>query len=412
MRKLLLGSVAILFITFATVGFAAPDNNNTDEILAKVSFYKADLVAVLQQLAGECGYNVIVTPEVQGTVTLQFSRVTFEEVLNYVMKSHGLVYQKEGRNIFIEKKGQNSAAQASPAEQKNIGFFHILYAEPQKIAELLKKFAPSAEIVAEERTRTIVIQAPKSLFDQLSGIIKSLDLRMQQITIDVKVVEVSVSALRRLGVDWKIGDASLDWGATSSGGDLIVEMIKGGYSWKFIFEALTKDGNARLVTAPSVSTIDGKAASILIGDKVPVVNRDKDGNETVEYLDVGVTLNFTPWVQYNDDIRIDMKTQVNSLGEKTDGYYTISAREVSSKLQAEIGETLFIGGLITSEDRVTLSKTPFLSSIPLLGKLFQHSEKSKDETELIVTITPRWTHTVQINNLNTPLLPEVNQEQK
>jgi type II secretory pathway component GspD/PulD (secretin) len=408
MRKTLLGLVAILFISFSVVSLVAAENQNGDDTLAKVSFYKADLVAVLQQLAGECGYNVILTPEVHGTVTLQFRNVTFTEVLNYIIKSQGLVCQKEGRNIFIEKKGAASPESSPPVEQKSIGFFHILYAEPQKIADLLKKFAPNAEIAADERTRMLVVQAPKGLFDQLSSIIKSLDLRMQQITIDVKVVEVSVSALRRLGADWQIGDVGL----TSSGGEMIIKMINGGYSWSFIFDALNKNGNARLVTAPSVSTVDGKNASILIGDKIPVINRDKDNNETVEYLDVGVKLNFTPWVQYDDDIRIDMMTQVNSLGEKNGDYYTISAREVNSKLQARIGETLFIGGLITSEERNTLMQTPGLSRIPLFGKLFQHSEKLKDESELIVTITPRWTHAVQINNHDNQNPPEVKQEPK
>jgi type II secretory pathway component GspD/PulD (secretin) len=405
MRKSLLGLIAILFIFFSAMGWVAAENQKSDEPLAKVSFYKADLVAVLQQLAGECGYNVIFAPEIQGTVTLEFRDVTFEEVLNFIMKSHGLVYQKEGRNIFIENKGPAAPKPSPSEERKQIGFFHILYAEPQKIADLLKKFAPTAEVVADERTRTVVVQAPQGLFDQLSAIIKSLDLRMQQITIDVKVVEVSVSALRQLGADWQINDVSL----TSSGGEMIIEMIKGGYTWSFIFDALTKNGNARLVTAPSISTVDGKTASILIGDKIPVINRDKDDNETVEYLDVGVKLNFTPWVQYNDDIRIDMTTQVNSLGDKNGDYYTISAREVSSKLQARIGDTLFLGGLITSEERNTLIQTPGLSKIPLLGKLFQRSEKSKDESELIVTITPRWTHTVQIKNSDNQNLPEVNQ---
>jgi type II secretory pathway component GspD/PulD (secretin) len=408
MRKSLLGLIAILLITFSAVAWVAAENQKSDQTLAKVSFYKADLVAVLQQLAGECGYNVIFAPEIQGTVTLQFRDVTFEEVLNYIMKSQGLVYQKEGLNIFIEKKGPSAPKPASPEEQKKIGFFHILYAEPQKIADLLKKFAPAAEVVADERTRTIVVQAPRDLFDQLSVIIKSLDLRMQQITIDVKVVEVSINALRRLGADWQIGDVGL----TSSGGEMIIKMINGGYSWSFIFDALTKNGNARLVTAPSVSTVDGKTASILIGDKIPVVNRDKDGNETVEYMEVGVKLNFTPWVQYDDDIRIDMMTQVNSLGDKNGDYYTISAREVNSKLQAQIGETLFIGGLITSSERNTLMQTPGLSKIPLLGKLFQRSEKIKDESELIVTITPHWTHTVPIKDTDNPNLSEVKPESK
>ncbi|HYH04533.1 MAG TPA: secretin N-terminal domain-containing protein [Bacillota bacterium] len=408
-NKLLLvtfGLILTVFTGLGTWGLAATPTQPKPEVLTRISFYKADLVAVLQQLAGECGYNVIVTPEVQGTVTVQFQQVTFEEVLQYLMQSQGLVYEKKGRNILIGKVGQLQS------DQKSIGYFRIYFAEPQKIADILKKVIPTAEIVADERTRMVVVQGSKSLIEQVGGVVQSLDRKMEQITIEVKVVEVSVSALRQLGVNWEIGDASLDWGVTSSGADLILKMIKDGYTWNMIIRNLMSDGNARLVTAPSVSTVDGKPASILIGDKVPLETKDADGNISVTYQEVGVKLNFTPWVQQTDDIRLDLMTQVNSLGEKVGNNYTIKAREVSSRIQAKIGETLFIGGLISHEERNTLSKVPVLADIPLLGKLFRNTEKAKEETELIVTITPRWTHSIQIKNNNNLTNPEVKQTGK
>ena len=152
--------------------------------------------------------------------------------------------------------------------------------------------------------------------------------------------------------------------------------------------------------------MDGKEASILIGDKIPVVTTTTNNNVSVtnvSYIDVGVNLNFTPKVQKDDELMIDLKTQINSLGDvNAQGYYDIKAREVNSSIQAKIGQTVFLGGLITKSDRDNLAKVPGLSSIPLLGRLFQSSEKSKDETELIVTITPRWNDAVSIMNTNAP----------
>lgn len=401
-----LGLTMMILTAFGARGLAAVPAGSKPEILNKISFYKADLVAVLQQLAGECGYNVIVTPEVQGTVTVQFQQVTFEEALEYLMQSHGLVYEKKGRNILIGKAGQFQTG------QKSIGYFRINFADPPKIADILKKVIPDVEVVADERTRTVVIQGSQSLIQQAGAVIQSLDRKMEQITIEVKVVEVSVTALRQLGINWEINDASLDWGVTTSGADLILRMIKDGYTWNMIIRNLMNNGNARLVTAPSVSTVDGKPASILIGDKVPLETKDTDGNISVTYQEVGVKLNFTPWVQQDDDIRLDLMTQVNSLGEKIGNNYTIKAREVSSRIQAKIGETIFIGGLISQEERNTLSKVPVLAEIPLLGKLFRYNEKAKEETELIVTITPRWTNSVQIKNGDNLTNPEVKQTGK
>lgn len=398
---LIAGLVIALFTAAVPVGLAASGTGGKPEVLAQVSFYKADLAAVLQQLAGECGYNIIVTPEVQGTVTFRFQQVTFDEVLQYLMQSQSLSVERNGRNILVGKSGQLQS------EKNNVAYFRIQYAEPLKLAEIIKKVLPETEIVADERTRTIVVQGSKASLEKVGAVLKSLDRKMDQITIEAKVVEVSVSALRRLGVEWQVDNNSMDWGLTSTGAELILNLIRGGKTWNVILNCLMSNGNARLVTAPSVSTVDGKPASILIGDKVPLETKDKEGNITVEYQEVGVKLSFTPWVQQTEEIRIDLATQVNSLGEKIGNYYTITAREVTSKLQARIGETIFIGGLISNEERDTLLKLPFLGDIPLLGKLFHHTEKTREETELIVTITPRWTHSVQLNGSETLANPEV-----
>ena len=90
-------------------GFAAaPAQTGTgggqEVILHQISFYKADLVAVLQQLAADCGYNVIIAPEVKGTVTISLTGVTFEEALKTIIQNHGLAYQREGRNFIIRRK--------------------------------------------------------------------------------------------------------------------------------------------------------------------------------------------------------------------------------------------------------------------------------------------------------------------
>ena len=98
---------------------------------------------------------------------------------------------------------------------------------------------------------------------------------------------------------------------------------------QFIFKNLITNGNARLVTSPSVSTVDGKEASILIGDKVPIEVSNVSGGvvtTTVQYVEVGVKLIFTPLVQNDTELLIDLKTQVNSIGEKVGNAYIIIGR--------------------------------------------------------------------------------------
>jgi type II secretory pathway component GspD/PulD (secretin) len=391
----------IVLVATMTLVEAAP--SSSEVVLSKVSFFKADLVAVLQQLSAECGYNVIITPEVSGAVTIQLTNVTFEEALKFILQAQGLIYKREGSNFFIGKPGQFFGDQ-----QKSIGYFHIYYGDTKQIGETLKKFFPRADVLADERTQTIIVNAPKETNDEIAALVRNLDQKMRQLTIDVKIIEVSISALRKLGVNWNIdgtGGTGLNWGLeTSSGSELILRMIDAGHAWSFIFKNLSSDGSVRLVTAPSVSTIDGKEASILIGDKIPVIKEITETTisrtATIEYIDVGVKLIFTPRIQQNDEVTIALKTQVNTLGEKdpTTGYYIIGAREVSTNVQAKLNETVFIGGLISQEEREKLMKIPILGNIFVIGTLFRHKEKVKTETELIITITPRWTTSINLAN--------------
>ncbi len=410
-KKFIFSMFLIFFMVLMSncIGTFAEDTSEhlNEPILEKVNFIKADLVTILQQLATESGYNLVTTPEVKGTISIKLTKVSFEEILKLICRSRGLIYQKEGRNYYVGTRGQ------SFDDRQIIGYFHIFYADPNQLVALLKKVIENEDIYFDERTRTVVINSNKDIIGQASNIIESLDKKMPQITIEIKVVEISTTALRQLATEWKIDDSSSSWGPTSSGAELILKMIGSGHSWSLIFKNLVQNGNAHLVTSPSVSTVDGKEASILIGDKIPIetTTKNNDGTETVtnvSYVDVGVKLNFTPKVQKEDELIIDLKTQINSIGEKNIKYYNITAREVNSSIQARIGQTVFLGGLITRKERESLAKIPGFGDIPLLGGLFKRTEKSIDETEVILTITPRWNDSISILSPDDSLLQNKN----
>lgn len=378
--------------TVCSVGLAEESSlNPAQKRVERISFFKADLVAVLQQIAAECGYNVIISPEISGTVTLQMTNISYDQALKLIIQGQGLTYQQKGRDMIISKPGQLSTG------EKMIGYFPLYYADPVKTAEAVQRLTGVQEISADSRTRTIMISGSPAAIDQVREVIAYLDRKMPQITMEVKVVEVSSTALKELGTELAFDNSYFDWGMASSGAELVIQMIKNGHNWGVLFTNLATKGKARLISSPSVSAMDGQEASILIGEKVPFETKDKDDNITVTFMDVGVKLIFTPRVQQGNEVFFDLKTQVNSLGEKTGNYYIIGAREVSSKIQARIGETVFLGGLITKEERETLSKVPGLGDLFLIGKLFQRKDKSKEDTELIITITPKWNESVILN---------------
>ncbi len=205
------------------------------------------------------------------------------------------------------------------------------------------------------------------------------------------MIAVSTTAIRKIGMELMKGESSvLNWGETSSGVQIVLELIRNGQSWNAIFKNMISEDQARLVSAPSVSTMNGQESSIVIADQIPIETSDEDGNINVNYVDVGIKLNFTPIVQKGDELFLDLNTQVSSLGDKMGSSYKIINKEVKSRIQAKIGETVFLGGLISQEEQNNTSKVPILSRIPLIGKIFKTEYKQQTESELIITLTPRW----------------------
>lgn len=401
MKRLILWSVIIIISlgTLSSIGLADnPPPNAMQKRVDRISFFKADLVAVLQQLAAECGYNVIISPEVSGTVTLQMTHLTYDQALKLIIQGQGLTYQQKGRDMIIAKPGQ------LPSHDKIIENFPLHYADPAKTAEAIQRLTGIQEIAADLRTRTIMVSGSPAMMVKVRQVIDYLDRKMPQITMEVKVIEISSSALRELGSEMVYDNSYFNWGLASSGSELVIQMIRNGHNWGILFNNLATKGKARLISSPSVAAVDGQEASILIGEKVPFEIKDTENNITVTYMDVGIKLIFTPQVQQGDEVLFDLTTQVNSLKEKTGNYHIIGAREVSSKIQAKIGETVFLGGLITQKERETLSKVPGLGDLFLVGKLFQRKETSMEDTELIITITPRWNEAVTLNTSGTQVV--------
>ncbi len=377
----------LMMIAYSTCA-ASEEPPPLPEVVTNISFEKADLVLSLQQLAAKAGFNLVITPDVKGEISIQLTNVSYIQAFKIIVQSYGYQCESEGNYLFIGKPGQVIT------NQNNITFFQIHYTDTKLLAEMLKKLlGVGDQIISDDRSRMIVVKGSKSLIEQVERVITTLDRKMPQITIEVKVIAVSTTAVRKMGMELQVDKSSLSWNETSSGASIIVNLIKKGVTWNTIFKNLISNGKARLISSPSVSTMNGQEASIIIADKIPIERSDEDGNISVDFVDVGIKLVFTPIVQNGNELVIDLNTQVSSLGDKMGSSYRIINKEVKSRIQASIGETVFLGGLISQEERESVAKIPKLGDIPVLGKIFQNTERSNTENELIITMTPSWNNT-------------------
>jgi general secretion pathway protein D len=157
-------------------------------------------------------------------------------------------------------------------------------------------------------------------------------------------------------------------------------------------------GDVNVLSNPRIRVRNNEKAKILVGDKVPVITTTSTANvgisESVQYVDVGLTLNVEPRITPDNYVNIKVALEVSSLGDKTvtkNGatVYTIGTRNANTILRLKDGETQVLAGLISDDERKSASKLPGFGDLPLIGRLFSNQQDQKSKTEIVLAITPR-----------------------
>ena len=266
--------------------------------------------------------------------------------------------------------------------------------EIEAIKNMLSIIIPDEErINIDGRQNEIIVKGTREELDNVETMIIGLDKRSPQIMIQSKVVEITLDGEKELGIKWTSGGTTDEEGNKIEGQITIGELTLGGsFERSGLIEATLKAlqtaGKTNILSNPKVLTLDGKEAKILSGSKIPIKEVTADGVETIKYMDVGLSMTITPRLSSDGLVTMEVNPKIESLGaELIQGYPIINSREEQVIIRANLGETVVIGGLITSEDIENIRKIPFLSSIPIFGELFKFTHTKNKKTEIIILIT-------------------------
>src|SRR5256712_28996 len=237
--------------------------------------------------------------------------------------------------------------------------------------------------------------------EEVVKVLGSLDIKIPQVVIQVNVVEINTTAERKLGL---LNGVNSGIGTGAGFGNVVLDSANRRISFtltdasllNFALQALINEGNARILTAPRVATLDGNKATIVLGQKIPVFTSTTVGGQlqtTVSYQDVGVKLVTTPRVNTDELITLALTPEVSTLGAQvTSGSqqaFIVNTRNADTVLTVADGKTIALGGLIDRSERTSIIKLPLLGDIPILGELFRSSDTTASETEVIFLITPQ-----------------------
>ncbi|MCX5916035.1 MAG: type II and III secretion system protein family protein [Deltaproteobacteria bacterium] len=256
---------------------------------------------------------------------------------------------------------------------------------------------------------------------------------VHQVMLEVRVSEMSRSLLKRLGVNFNyisnsgqnIGVSLLNnltgGGFPTTGSSYgvgvtdringIFRFLGGGATWTVFIDALKEEGLLKILAEPTLITLSGKNANFLAGGEfpIPVPQPGAGGSAiTIEYKPYGVGLNFTPTVLSGNKINMQVAPEVSELdfskAVTIAGFVVpaLTTRRVATTIELGDGQSFAIAGLLKSDVREIVSKFPLLGDIPILGALFRSTSFQKNETELIIIVTP---HLVKPMDLAKQTLP-------
>lgn len=259
----------------------------------------------------------------------------------------------------------------------------------------------------------------------------------QQVMLRVRMLEMSRSVLKELGLESGVNNTTSTGLPTSNGGlglqgflgvtsrtglsqdpfgiaSLIFNTASSGLGeLEFLINALESDNLANVLAEPNLTSVSGEQAGFLAGGEFPVpVGRDREGNIVIEYKEFGVSLNFRPIVLSEDRISLQLDTEVSSLN-RAQGITLaeievpgLDVRRASTTVEINSGGTLMMAGLLKSETIKGLSGLPGIKDTPVIGDLLSSDSFNRQETELVLLVTPYLVQPFADKNQAVPVIDE------
>ena len=368
------------------------------------------VVQVLQALVAQENRNLVVSPDVTGSLSLNLTRVPWRQALQTVVTSAGLVLQEDGGIFYVHTAAWQREQQArrlleAPLVSHSIPFTWADAGDVQKNAERL--LSPKGSLSVDKRTNRLWVRDNQSVVDVLKRWAEQMDLPVEQVELSAHIVTINEKSLRELGVKWNLAEAA-EAGkvgqVTTLGADLSVASATthvgfnigriNGRLLDLELSALEQKQQVDIIASPRLLASHMQPASIKQGSEIPYqVSSGESGATSVEFKEAVLGMEVTPVVLPGGRVRLKLHISENMPGQvlqQADGEtLAIDKQEIETQVEVKSGETLALGGIFSQKNKTGSDSVPGLGKIPWIGQLFRHDGKDNERRELVVFITPR-----------------------
>ncbi|HHA1765431.1 TPA: DNA uptake porin HofQ [Enterobacter cloacae subsp. dissolvens] len=362
------------------------------------------VVQVLQALVAQANRNLVVSPDVSGTLSLNLTHVPWRQALQTVITSAGLVLHEEGGIFYVhtaawqreqqERKAQDRARREldAPLLSQSIAFSYADAGELQKTAE--KLLSPKGSLSLDKRTNRLLVRDNKAVLETLQHWATQMDIPVEQVELAAHIVTINEKSLRELGVKWSLAEAT-ETGkvgqVTALGSDLSVASATthvgfnigriNGRLLDLELSALEQKQQVDIIASPRLLASHMQPASIKQGSEIPYqVSSGESGATSVEFKEAVLGMEVTPVVLPGGRVRLKLHISENMPGQvlqQADGEtLAIDKQEIETQVEVKSGETLALGGIFSQKNKTGSDSVPGSVKSPGLGSFFVMTVKT------------------------------------
>jgi type IV pilus assembly protein PilQ len=390
------------------------------------------------------GLNVVLDPNVHGTLTVVLDDVPWDQALDIVLKNNDLARELEGnvlRIATVETLKHEADARRAQIESESLAVEKVSvtrflsYAKAKDVIVTVKKFlSQRGDVVADDRTNAVIINDIPKTIPTIDRLLTQLDRKTQEVEIEARVVAATRQFARdigtQLGFGWGNGTTAIGGNAAAGSSPTTAGGLTPGYITvpgtgsstgssiplfsnlgstspssgltffngsntvriDAVLSMAESRGLLKVLSRPRVVTQNNIQALVKQGVRVPIVTQAQlGGPPTVTYVDAFLRLTVTPQITSENTIflNVDVENTTPNFGQEVQGNPELITQQATTQVLVTDGGTVVIGGVIQTQNSINISQVPLLGNLPYLGNLFKHTQVNTSNQELIFFITPR-----------------------
>ncbi len=425
-------------------------NQNFKGSRVTLDFQNIEVRTILQILAKESGMNIVASDSVQGNMTISLKDVPWDQALQLVLDARDLDKRQSGNIINVapreELLSKDKRDLTAKKELEDLGpllsqSFQLKYKSVEEFKTVLdikegsssnsdsrSILSPRGSALIDPATNTLIINDVYSVIKKLQALVEELDVPSQQVMVEARIVSATTGFNRELGVRWFgqhtssttrpatgigagipssntkgtgssnawsgpmgfLNSPSVNLAATAATSSIAIvrQTLSGALGLEL--SAAEASGKSKTISSPRVLTQNGKKAEIKSGTEVPYQEASSSGATTTSFKEAVLGLTVTPRITPDGNIIMDLDITNDRVDNSCNATEPcIATNNLNSTVMVENGGTIIVGGIYKQDLSNSTKKVPLLGDIPVLGNLFKYQQKSDDQEELLIFITPR-----------------------